>query len=56
MQIGGQTVTVGWVIGLVVMILSIVLLFMKLVGIFPMEAPDTILFVFTALLGLARLC
>ncbi len=56
MNIAGTTISVGWVIGLVVMILSIVLLFMKLVGIFPMEAPDTILFVFTALLGLARLC
>ncbi len=56
MTIGDKSISIGWVLGLVVFILSLMMLFMKLVGVFPIEAPATILFVFTGLLGLARLC
>ncbi len=56
MTVAGQAVSIGWVLGLVVFILSLMMLFMKLVGVFPMEPPVTIVFVFTGLLGLARLC
>ncbi len=56
MTIAGQAISVGWILGLVVFILSVMLLFLKLLGVFPLDPPDTILFVFTALLGLARIC
>ncbi len=56
MQIAGNSVSIGWFVGLAVFILSIMILVLKLIGIFPLEAPDTILFVFTAMLGVARLC
>ncbi len=56
MTIAGTSISIGWVLGLVVFILSLMVLFMKLLGIFPLDPPETILFVFTGLLGLARLC
>ena len=48
-------VSIGWVLGLVVLILSILMLFLKVVGVFPLDGTATILFVFAGLLGLARL-
>ncbi len=55
MKIGDTNVSLGAILGLLVLIFSVMILVLKLIGIFPLEAPDTILFVFTALLGLARI-
>ncbi len=55
MTISGTTVSIGAILGLLVLIFSVMILVLKLMGIFPLESPDTILFVFTALLGLARI-
>ena len=50
-----NNVSVGWVLGLLVLVLSVLMLFLKVVGIFPLDGTATILFVFAGLLGLARL-